>query len=95
MFKQGQLKAQLVQYVQITKPFNKVHSNVYSYNEGHHTIEFVGNVAPAVGGFIVQTNQEPPIFVPKEEFHSKYMLEEEWKERPDAALAGESASAAG
>lgn len=80
MFKQGQVKPQLVRYVQIASRFTKVHSNVYNYSEGNHFIEFVGNVAPAVGGYIVQINDEPPMFVPKEEFHAKYMMDSEWKE---------------
>lgn len=79
-YQQGQLKPQSMFYVEIEHEFTKVHSNLYRYEKNGAPLEFVSNVTPAVGGFIVALNAEPPIFVGKEEFHNKYLEAHEWQQ---------------
>lgn len=78
-YKQGQLKPQKMFYVKLERTPVKVHSNLYRYDLEGESLEFVSMMAPAVGGFIVVINEEPPTYVMRNEFHQKYLEEHEWQ----------------
>lgn len=76
MFRQVVQRARPVKAVQVKEEgeLRKLHSNLYTYQEGDDKVEFVANfAAPAVNGWIVCLENDAPVFLSDNEFRTQYV----------------------